>query len=194
MAEQTQSILNKSSKDKFVLYLGLPPILEKLNSTNQKDRTGDTVNLNALQFSVYGTLIPASFVQHHEARFHGQTLKVTSMSRPSLPNITVKFVVDNGFRNYYLLWKWLSVMNHEKFSTYNQENYETLIKSIPNAHEYMTDLVVYGKDEYEKNIVKFTYRKAFITRLENFTYDNQDTEKIESSFEFAFSQFEMELV
>jgi len=189
-----QAILNKASKDKFTMVLGLPPILQKINTTNQKDRSGDTVNLNALQFSVYGAVVPASFVPHTEARFGGQTLKVTTYSRPSYPNLKVNFAIDNGFRNYFVLYKWLHVLNDVRKSIYNGDNLDTFMKMVKNYHEYMVDLTIYAKDEYDKNIAKFTYTKAFITRLEGIDYNHQDADQIESSFEFAFSQFEMELL
>ena len=188
-----QAILNKASTDKFRMVLNLPPILQGLNSSNQKDRTGATVNLNALQFSVYGTVVPASYVPHAEVRFGGQTAKVTSYSRPSYPNINVGFAVDNGFRNYYVMWKWLQLLNDERKGIYNLNDYDTLIK-IPHYEQYKTDLSVFAKDEYNKEVAKFTYSNCFITRLEGIEYNNQNPEQIESKFEFAFGQLTMELL
>ena len=50
-ATQVQSILNKSSLDKFRMILNLPPILLKQNTIDVSDRSEDSVNLNSLQFS-----------------------------------------------------------------------------------------------------------------------------------------------
>lgn len=188
-----QSIVNKASSDKFLMVLGLPPILQGLNTSNQKDRTGNTVNLNALEFAVHGSVVPASYVPQVDIRFGGQTTKVTSYSRPSYPNINVGFVIDNGFRNYFVMWKWLQLLNDEKKSIYNANNYETLI-GMKNKHLYMTDLTLFARDEYNKNIAKFTYSNCFITRLEGIEYSNQNPEQIESKFEFAFGQLYMELL
>jgi hypothetical protein len=188
-----QAVLNKVSSDKFRMILNLPPILLGQNTSNQKDRSGDTVNLNALQFSVYGTVVPASYVPHVEARFGGQTVKVTSYSRPSYPNINVGFTIDNGFRNYFVLWKWLQLLNDEKKSIFNANDYESFLK-LPNYHQYMADLSVIARDEYNKDVAKFTYTSCFITRLEGIEYNNQNPEQIESKFEFAFSQLHMELL
>jgi len=188
-----QAVLNKASLDKFVMILNLPPILQNLNTSNQKSRSEDTVNLDSLQFSVYGTVVPASYVPHVETRFGGQTVKVTSYARPTYPNINVGFAVDNGFRNYFVMWKWLQLLNHELKSTYNANNYEALLK-LKNRHLYMTDLSVFAKDEYNKNIAKFVYTNCFITRLEGIEYNNQNPEQIESKFEFAFGQLDMKLL
>ncbi len=188
-----QAILNKASADKFRMILNLPPILQSLNTSNQKDRSGNTVNLNALQFSVYGTVVPASYVPHVELRFGGQTAKATSYARPSYPNINVGFAVDNGFRNYFVMWKWLQLLNDEKKSIYNANDYDTLVK-IPHFQQYKTDLSVIAKDEYNKDVARFDYSNCFITRLEGIEYNNQNPEQIESKFEFAFGQLTMELL
>lgn len=188
-----QAILNKASKDKFTMILTLPPIMQKLNSRNQKDRTGDTVNLDALQFSVYGSVVPASYVPHAEVRFGGQSMKVTTYSRPDYPNLNVGFAIDNGFRNYYVLWKWLAILNDPSLSIYNKKNYSSMLK-MPNYHEYMTTLTVLAKNEYDKDIAKFTYGHAFITRLEGIEYNHQNPDQIESKFEFGFGQFDMQLL
>lgn len=188
-----QAILNKASLDKFRMVLNLPPILQNLNTSNQKDRTGKKVNLDALQFAVHGSVVPASYVPHVEVRHGGQTVKVTSYSRPSYANISVGFVVDNGFRNYFVMWKWLQLLNNEKKSIYNADRLASFIK-LHNRHQYMAELSIFAKDEYERDIAKFTYTNCFITRLEGIEYSHQNPEQIESKFEFAFSQLEMELL
>lgn len=185
--------LNKASFNKFVMVLTLPPILMGLNTSSTKDRSGKTINLNALQFAVHGTVVPPSTVPHVDVRYGGQTAKVTSHSRPAYPNINVGFVIDNRFINYWVIWKWLSVLNDEKLSMYNKENYEG-IKAMPNYHQYMTDITVLAKDEYDVSVAEFRYNKAFVTRLEGIDYSYQNPTQIESKFEFAFGQFEMNLL
>lgn len=188
-----QAILNKASTNKFRMVLNVPPILQNINTHNPSDRTGNTIDLNTLQFSVYGTVVPASYVPHEEVRFGGQTAKVTSYSRPSYPNININFVIDNKFKNYFVMWKWLQLLNDEKKSYYNVKEY-TVLSKIPEFAQYMTDLTVFGKDEYDKDVVKFTYTNSFITRLEGIEYSNQNPDQIESKFEFAFGQFYMDLL
>ncbi|MCZ2339254.1 MAG: hypothetical protein LC127_13900 [Chitinophagales bacterium] len=190
-ATQVQSILNKSSLDKFRMILNLPPILLKQNTIDVSDRSDDSVNLNSLQFSVYGAVVPASYVPHTDVRFGGQAISLTTYSRPTYPNINVGFSVDNGFNNYFVLWKWLQLLNDERKSVYNGNGYSSIL-SLPNKHQYMTDLNIISRNEYNKDIVKFTYTNSFITRLEGIDYDHRNPEIIDSKFEFAFSQFYME--
>jgi len=107
-----QSVLNRTGKDKFLLVLNLPPVLRKQSLAN------DLINLEPLQISIYGSVVPSIQVPSTEVRFGGQSYNVTSYSRPNYPPLIVNFVIDNKFRNYWLLWKWLSILNDPRSSTY----------------------------------------------------------------------------
>ena len=186
----TQSQLNKSRVDKFLLVLNLPPILRKLDMTGL--RNNDYLQRDALQFSVYGTLVPTVEVREQTAQYGGQSYKVSSHSRDPYPNISVNFTVDNRFNNYWVLYKWLSLLNDPEYSLYDSK--ETLSPKKLAPSEYQTDFTVYAKDEFDQNIVKFTYTKAFPVSLGDITYNYGEENEIETTFEFAFSQFSADLV
>ena len=186
----TQSQLNKSRVDKFLLVLNLPPILRKLDMTGL--RNNDYLQRDALQFSVYGTLVPTVEVREQTAQYGGQSYKVSSHSRDPYPNISVNFTVDNRFNNYWVLYKWLSLLNDPEYSLYDSK--ETLSPKKLAPSEYQTDFTVYAKDEFDQNIVKFTYTKAFPVSLGDITYNYREENEIETTFEFAFSQFYADLV
>jgi len=103
-----QSILNKARKDKFLLILDIPKVLKKINSNT---RSNKLVSLDKLQFSVYGTVVPKVSIPNIGLNEYGQVYNVTSQSRPSYPPINVNFNVDNNFDNYWVLWKWLAILN-----------------------------------------------------------------------------------
>jgi len=185
-----QSQLNKSRVDKFLLVLNLPPILRKLDMTGL--RNNDYLQRDALQFSVYGTLIPTVEVREQIAEYGGQSYKVSSHSRDPYPNIIVNFTIDNRFNNYWVLYKWLALLNDPEYSLYDSK--ETLSTKKLAPSEYQTDFTVYAKDEFDQNIVKFTYTKAFPVSLGDITYNYREENEIETTFEFAFSQFSVDLV
>ena len=143
----TQSQLNKSRVDKFLLVLNLPPILRKLDMTGL--RNNDYLQRDALQFSVYGTLVPTVEVREQTAQYGGQSYKVSSHSRDPYPNISVNFTVDNRFNNYWVLYKWLSLLNDPEYSLYDSK--ETLSPKKLAPSEYQTDFTVYAKDEFDQN-------------------------------------------
>lgn len=196
----TQSQFNKNRKDKFLLVLDLPPLLKPINNTNPGVRSNVLINENSLQFSVYGSVLPTISVPEVEAPFAGGTYKLSSNSRPPYDNITVNFTVDNRFNNYWVIYKWLNLLSSSKNIVYNEED---ILPSQPNnvklplplqPKSYQTDLTIYGKDEFENNVIKFTYTKAFPVSLQSIDYNYRDSDEIESSFTFAFSQFFAELV
>ena len=188
----TQPVLNKSSKDKFNLILTLPRIMQGINTTNHTDRSGDTVVLNSLQFSVFGTIVPSQSVPHKDVRFGGQAIKITGHSRNSQQNVNVGFVIDNRYKNYWVLWKWLQILNHELYSKFDKDDLYDPYKN-KNWHSYMTDLEIQSMDEYNKVVAKFKYTNAFIVALDSIEYDHQNPDQILSKFEFGFGQMDMQL-
>jgi len=196
----TQSQLNKNRLDKFLLVINLPPVMRNINNQSLRVRSNATVNENSVQFSVFGSVIPEISVPEVAAGYSGQTYKLSSHSRPPYNNITVNFTIDNRFNNYWAIYKWLDILNNEKESFYNSDDptippveYTKLpVKLSPS--QYQTDLTIFGKDEFDVNVIKFTYTKAFPVLLNGIDYNYREPGEIESSFSFAFSQFFAELL
>jgi hypothetical protein len=186
-----QSQLNKSRKDKFLLVLNLPPALKNIQQQNLRDN--NAIQQDTLQFSVYGTLVPEITVPEKVAGYSNQSYKVSSNSREPYPNISVNFTIDNRFNNYWVIYKWLALLNDPQYSLYNADKPSLSEKKIA-PELYQTDFTVYAKDEFDQNIVKFTYTKAFPVKLGSIDYSYRDEAEIETTFEFAFSQFFTELV
>jgi hypothetical protein len=187
-----QSVLNRTGKDKFLLVLNLPPVLRKQSLAN------DLINLEPLQISIYGSVVPSIQVPSTEVRFGGQSYNVTSYSRPNYPPLIVNFVIDNKFRNYWLLWKWLSILNDPRSSTYTgtDSKLETWKDRLDSGNllEYQTNISVIGLNEYNQYNVEFIYYNAFITNLGGINYNYRDSEIIESTAEFQFSQLDVKLL
>lgn len=195
-----QAQLNKNRLDKFLLVFALPEAMRNINSNNLLVRSNKLVNSNSMQFSVFGSLVPKVTVPSIAAGYSGQNYKVSSHGRPPYDDITVKFTIDNRFNNWWVIYKWLDILNGEKESYYNPDNptyvaggYTKPPKPLQPQY-YQTDFTVYGKDEFDENVIKFTYTKAFPTDLEPFDYNYRTPGEIESSFTFSFSQFYSELI
>lgn len=190
-----QSILNKNRKDKFLLVLNLPDILKGQNKVSAGDRATEYLNQDSLQYSVYGTIVPRVTVPSVDAPFGAQVPKVTSYSRPGWEPVTVNFIVDNGFNNWWVLWYWLNVINNSTASGYNANGLSPGPSIIPNrTTTYQTDITVYGLDEYNNKKIQFNYLHAFITSLGEISYNYRDGEQIESTFTFEFGQLDVELL
>lgn len=193
----TQASLNKARKDKFQLILTIPNILKKLNTKNVRE--SEFLNLDSMQFSVYGVNIPSVEVPAIQLHYANQNYNVTSFDRPPYPPMTVNFVVDNEFKNYWLIWKWLQLMNDAKEGTYGRpeifENSGGYPETTPKTlYDYTTIITIVAMDEYNNKKAEFIFSSAFATKLGGYTYNFRDPEEIDCSFDFAFNQLDVRLV
>jgi hypothetical protein len=192
MSTVQQSILNKNRKDKFLLVLNLPDVLKQINKISSGDRDTSYLNQDSLQYSVYGSIVPNITVPEVALPFAGQVAHYTSYNRPAYTPVSVSFTVDNGYNNWWVLWKWLDLINNSYAGYYNADGIQD-----PNgkqSNSYQTNITVYGLDEYNNKKIQLTYSNAFITGLGELTYNYRDSEQIESSFTFSFGQLKAELL
>lgn len=178
-----QSPLNISSKDKFILVLTLPQALRKMSKTDPE------LNVDSLQMTVHGTIVPDVSVPPIEMRYGGQSANFTSYSRPNYSPLTINFIIDNQFKNYYILWKWLAILNDPYQSGYVGPDITTFdrAESGKNA-EYQTNFSILSLNEYNEVSMEFVYSNAFITALRGINYSYKEGEIAETSAEFAFGQ------
>lgn len=171
------------------MVLNLPYILR------ERSKTDPLLDIETLQISVFGTLVPNITVPPVELRYHGQSINVSSHSRPAYPPLSVSFVVDNSYQNYYVLWKWLDLLNDATESLYNGTSQEELTKQqMLNSgleSEYQTTLSIFALDEYNTPSIEFVYTHCFITNLGAINYSYRDNEFIETTAEFHFNQLKI---
>lgn len=178
-----QSVLNKSRKDKFIMVVMLPKALREINLSVSRDI--NLVNENALQFSVYGITVPSVIVDAVEVPYGGQVFNFTSHNRPDYETISVNFTVDNEFNNYWAIYKWINLLNNNKEAFFYAEKIPVLNNPFS---EYATTITVYGLDEYNNRRIQFDYIGSVPVGLGEINYNYRDSEEIETTFQFAFSQ------
>lgn len=172
------SPLNISSKDKFVLILNLPKVIRERYSNDPE------LSIETIQISIFGSVVPDITSPPIDVRWGGQSTKFSSYSRPEYPPLTVNFIVDNNFNNYYLLWLWLSILNDPRNSYYGGTDKSPL----SNETEYQTTFSVIGLDEYNESTIVFTFHNAFLTSLASINYSYKDSETLECAATFHFGQ------
>jgi hypothetical protein len=183
-----QTYLNKSRKDKFLFTLNLPNALKGKNSTTQRNDT--KLNLDSLQFSVYGTLVPKIEKPAVEIRYSGNTLYNTSHSINSYPPVTVSFTIDNRYNNYWTIYSWLNLMHDQVDGAYDKEE---LVKT-KQFENYQADFVLTALDEFDKPVITFNYIKAFPTELGEIDLSYRNADEIQCTFTFVYSQLKLNLV
>ena len=184
-----QSPLNVGTLDKFILVLNLPKILRERSILDPK------MTIDPVQLTIFGTVVPTIQSPPTEIPFSGQTYNIASYSRPSYPPLAVNFVIDNKFKNYWILWKWLTVLSNPTQGFYGGTDTkdETSEKHREDGilTEYQANFSLLAKNEYNQTIIEFRYLNAFITSLGGITYDYGNTDIIKSSAEFQFGQLDV---
>lgn len=191
-----QAILNKSRSDKFLMVLDLPlKMKEKFDNILQGRYSADNI-----QFTTYGSPVPTISVPAIDVPYDGQVYKASSLSRPAYDPLNVKFFVDNGYQNYWVIWQWLNMFNDAKYSTstiQTQKNYQTFDRDVK-MQTSMRDLVsifrIYALDEYNNKIIAFTYSHAFPISLGEISYSHQDPSEITCNVSFAFNQLDVDIL
>ena len=187
---QLQSPLNRAATDKFILIMDLPYLLKK-NALNDP-----YINVEPLQMSIFGTVVPDIQVPEIDLRFRGQGMHVSSYARPNYPPLTVNFTVDNSYNNYYILWKWLDVVNLAIQNAYgggSMTQFEDL--ATGNQFEYQTTLYIQALDEYNQPTLEFIFTKAFLTGLGSINYSYRTgNQLIESAATFHYSQLDVKKI
>jgi hypothetical protein len=178
-----QSVLNRPSTDKFLLVLNVPELIRHKIFDNKK------LNIDPLQISVFGSVVPSIQVPAIQVPFGGQTYNVSSHTRPNYEPLNVKFVVDNTFYNYWYLWKWLSVLNTPRESNYAGSSGS--LKGSDDMVEYQTNVSVFGLNEYNAPVVEFVYYYCFITSLGGINYNYRENSVMDSEFTLQYSQFDV---
>tara|TARA_R110000796_G_scaffold41668_6_gene102997 strand:- start:6596 stop:7219 length:624 start_codon:yes stop_codon:yes gene_type:complete len=202
-----QSQLNKSRLDKFLCVINLPEGLRGINDNSIGSTANNKINENSLQFSVYGAVVPDVTVPDVILPYAGQSYKISSNTRPPYANVTVSFTVDSKFNNYWVIYKWLDLLNDDKASVFDGSNITNTPKvdSSSRASDtrrnrsstppelYQSLITIYGMDEFDKPVVQFDYTKAFPVSLGGINYNYRESGEIEIEFEFAFSQLLVKL-
>jgi len=192
-----QAPLNKQRADKFLLIITPPAIFRNYDL--------DRIYPEAIQYSVYGTVIPAVTVPSVTVGYANQTLKVSSYSRTPYEDISVNFTVDNRFKNYYFIYKWLDILNDDVgglFAKTDERTIDTFVTPVRSLYKgkqseealYMSDFIVYSLDEYNNKVAQFTYTKAFPITLGSLTANYRDSSLYDTTFTFSFSQLYMKLL
>jgi len=185
-----QSILNKTKGDKYFMVLSLP---EALRGSKSKNRRNNKVDFDSLQFSITGSPVPDIIIPAIGQQYQGQELKISSHSRVPYENIFVSFKIDNLFRNWWVIYLWLDLLNDESKSFYNAKEISDG-DATEALKEYTANFTVYGLDEYNNRVIRFDYEGCFPVSLKSPVYSDEDPNDISSQFEFAFTFFKASLV
>ena len=192
-----QAILNKARVDKFLLIITMPLALRNIDVAYGNE-TASKIISDKLQMSVWGNVVPSIIVPSVAVPFQGQVPKVTSFSRPAYDPVTVNFNIDSEFYNYYVIWKWLALLNDPTKSVFDASNSSNRVDAGTNTiinprkpnyiPQYSSQISLQPLNEYNQVLGEFVFTQCFATSLNGINFNYQGSEEISSSFTFDFSQ------
>ena len=187
-----QAPLNKNRQDKFILVLNLPEGIKEI--VDNISRNTNRIDANSLEISIAGAVTPTISIPEKTLPYGAQTIKVSSHARPSYDPLSIDFKVDNEFKNYWAIYKWLDIINDVKTGAFNED--EIIKYPQPNQQLpiYSSNLTVYSLDEYENRKIQWDYIGAFPTRLAEINWDYTSEAEIISSATFEFTKIESKLI
>jgi len=193
-----QAPLNKNRQDKFILVLNLPEGIK--NIVDNITRNTNKIDANSLEISIAGAVTPTISVPEKTVPYGAQTIKVSTHARPAYESLSIKFKIDNEFRNYWAIYKWLDIINDVKTGNFNEDDIikYKLPKQLSGPSQqlpvYSSNLTVYGLDEYENRKIQWDYIGAFPTKLAEIQWDYTKGDEITSSATFEFTRIEAKLI
>jgi hypothetical protein len=176
------------------MVLDIPKYLKQTYDVELKRK----YNADQIQFTTYGSPIPSVSVPSIDVPFDNQVYKASSLSRPAYQPLNVKFFIDNGYKNYWVIWKWLNLFNDAKTS--KSEVHMEYMNNNKNAklenpmQELVSTFSIFALDEYNNKIVQFKYNHVFPVSLSEINFSHQDPSEISCTASFAFNQMNVELL
>ena len=189
-----QAPFNKNRQDKFILVLNLPEGIKEIK--DNINRNNNRINANSLEISIAGTVTPNISVPEQTLPYGAQTIKVSTHARPAYSSLNLKFNIDNEYKNYWAIYKWLDVINDVKTGTVNADE----IIKYPNTKPgqvlpiYSSNLTVFGLDEYNNRKIQWDYIGAFPTTLSEINWDYNSESEIAAQATFEFTRLEAKLI
>jgi len=172
-----QSPLNKNRQDKFILVLNLPEGIK--NIVDNITRNTNRLDAGSLEISIAGAVTPTISVPEKTIPYGAQTIKVSSHARPAYESLNIDFKIDNEFKNYWAIYKWLDIINDIKTGNFNEDD---IIKYRITAEKLFKDAIELGPsrvdvykmimslylyyDEYEKAALIVEKYKNFLDSID----------------------------
>lgn len=176
------------------MVLDIPTALKSI----QEPLVDNGYDADKIQFTIFGSPVPVISVPEKEVPFGGQVYHTPSFSRPKYSPIDIKFLVDNGYQNYFTLFNWLNLFNDYKNSSSDANKINPIGTNDVIATNPMTNYVstfsLFGLDEFNNPIISFKYTGAFITKLSPIDFTYQEGKEIVCTATFVFNQLHVELL
>lgn len=186
MAEDsiTRSPLNKTYLDRFYFSFNLPDALKDLSNEYNQITNTIGVGKSSVDFSLISASIPSHTIKGEDVQFGGSHLHISTHTKEAYEPVTIKFKIDSNFANYYTIYSWMNLILDEKEGHFNAKK----IAKGTSIDDYQTKMSIAALDERNNPVMHWIFTRAFPTSLSSIDWNYQQTDEIECSATFVFSQ------
>lgn len=179
-----KSPLNKTFKDKFYFTFNLPDALKDLSNEYNQITNSIGVGKSSIDFSLISASIPGRTHRAEDAQYAGAHLNVSTHTKDNYDPVSITFRIDSQFANYYTIYSWMDLLWDEKEGYYNAKK----IAKGSSIDDYQTKMSIISLDEYNNPVMHWIFTHAFPTSLSTIDYNYQQTDELECTATFVFSQ------
>lgn len=144
--------MNKSSGINYRLDIPMLPVMDDIKDS-------DILTLN-----IFETITPAISLSTNDVRWMGAKIPIQG-AEIDFDDLTVQFVVDNKWDNWFYLYKWITFVNNNKD------------KFVEDFRNYCVDVTMFITDNYGDDVLRIDFTNVIITSLNDTSMSSKDGEE-----------------
>lgn len=160
------TVIDKSTPQNFKLIFPKIPVVSKV------------IEMKELSLNIFDTIIPSLNLEFTDATWQSWKTLINTGQITFQP-WTVSFIVDSNFKNWIIIYKWITSINNNK----------NIAGGDPK--DYRSDATLQILDNYEKEILRIAFVDIWPTNLGEVTLTSRDGGEIQCTVEFIYDRYEV---
>lgn len=185
--QSMQSPLNRTFIDKFLFIFELPEALKELRSVDAKMKSDMGVNKKSIQWSLIKADVPNINIKANAIPYGGGNLYVSSHTKSAYDPFKITFKIDSNYFNYFTIYEWINFIYGESQGHFDEED----LTDSTSFESYTCPVSIIGLDEYNNPVIQWIFTYAFPTDLSAVSLDYTNSDEIECTATFVFSQMKV---
>lgn len=179
-----QSPLNRAYADKFYFLMNLPSALKNLKEKYVQNINELGIKRESIGWSLVKASTPEINIKAQSIPYAGGNHYISSHVKDAYSPLTIEFKVDSRYANYTTIYEWINYIYDEKYGHFDANN----LSPISGTDTYASTISLVATDEYEKDIIMWTFKNAFPTKISSLSLDYKSTDELTCTADFVFSQ------
>ena len=179
-----QSPLNRAYTDKFYFLMNLPSALKNLKEKYVQNINELGIKRESIGWSLVKASTPEINIKAQSIPYAGGNHYISSHVKDAYSPLTIEFKVDSRYANYTTIYEWINYIYDEKYGHFDANN----LSPISGTDTYASTISLVATDEYEKDVIMWTFKNAFPTKISSLSLDYKSTDEMTCTADFVFSQ------